>query len=224
MRHTEPPVRWAPRVQPSKLRRLYELDAQGILDEELLDEVGFALYSRCRSILVVSSAMRGKVHCSRCDAIIDRLTDDPDQVLRCPTCGWETTWRSYSNTYRTQELGAGGAWDIFAEFAERWVGVRTPRDKMLLIDQLIHRWHWETQRQRPTFGLGRPTGVNLIEGNKQQVLRLLDSLSYGAGSSTGTARTKAVWRAHWQEVQTHGAASRARLKAKHAARKQSGEV
>jgi hypothetical protein len=224
MRSSDPPVRWAPRLQPGKLRRLYALDAQGILDEELLDEVGSTLYSRCQSILQVSSAMRGKVHCPHCDTLIDRLTDDPNDELRCPTCNWSTRWGAYAHTYRTQDLGAGGAWDMFAEFVEQWGGVRTPRDKMLLIDQLIHRWHWETQRQRPTFGLGRPTGVNLIEGNKQQVLTLLDSLTYGPGSSPGTNETKAVWRTHWQEVQARGAASRAQLKAKRAARKRSGNA
>ncbi len=223
MNKAEPPVRWAPRLQPHKLRRLYELDAQGILDEELLDDVGYTLYSRCLSILHVSSAILGKVHCPQCDTIIERTTNDPAYVLLCPTCGWETTWGMYYNSFRTLELGAGGAWDIFHDFVERWEHVRTSRDKMLLIDQLIHRWHWETQRQRPKFGLGRPTGVNLIEGNKQQVLAVLDTLTYGTGSTPGTVSTKTAWRAHWQEVQAQAVASRAKLQSKRAARKRHHE-
>lgn len=219
----DPPVRWAPRVQPHKLRRLYELDAQGILDEELLDDVGYALYSRCQSILHVSSAMLGNVHCPRCDTIIRRQGNDPSELLHCPTCDWETVWAAYHNTYCTQELGAGGAWEMFQAFVEQWAVVRTPRAKMLLIDQLIHRWHWQTQRQRPKFGLGRPTGVNLIEGNKQQVLALLDTLTYGAASTPGTAATKAAWRVHWQEVQARGAASRTKLQAKRAAHQRDNE-
>lgn len=188
MTKSDPPVRWASRVHPNKLRRLYELDAQGILDEELLDNVGYALYSRCQSILHVSSAMLGNVHCPRCDTIIKRQSMDPVSVLHCTTCGWETTWGAYYNTYRTQELGAGGALDMFQAFVARWEHVRTARDKMLLIDQLIHRWHWETQRQRPKFGLGRPTGVNLIEGNRKQVLAFLDTLTYHpAGKLAGLA-------------------------------------
>lgn len=223
MAKSEPPVRWAPRVHPSKLRRLYELDAQGILDDDLIDEVGYALYSRCQSIFHVSDAMNGKVHCPRCDTIIQHYTNHAADVLRCPTCDWEACWVDYYNTYRTQELGAGGAADIFQDFLMQWKGVRTAHDKMVLIDKLIHRWHWETARQRPKFGLGRPTGLNLIEGNKQQVLALLDTLTYGAGSSA-SAQTRATWRTHWQEMQERQAASHTAQRAKRAARKRRDEA
>jgi hypothetical protein len=167
----------------------------------LIDEVGYALYSRCRSIVHVSDAMLGRVHCARCDTIIQRQGNDPGELLQCPQCGWETCWKDYYATYHTQELGAAGAWDIFATFVAGWEAAHTPREKMLLIDQLIHRWHGETRRQRPKFGLGRPTGVNLIEGNRKQVLALLDTLSYGAGSTPGTQGTKAAWRGHWEAAQ-----------------------
>jgi hypothetical protein len=40
-------IRWAHKLRPEKLRRLYELDAQGLADAELIDEVGDTLYSRC---------------------------------------------------------------------------------------------------------------------------------------------------------------------------------
>ncbi len=86
---------------------------------------------------------------------------------------------------------------------------------MLLIDQLIHRWHWETQRERPGFGLGRPTGVNLIEGNRKQVIDFLDKLTYGSGSTAGTEPTKAAWREHWREVQTRQAAHKVARQAHH---------
>ena len=220
----EPPVRWAPRIHPNKLQRLYELDAQGIRDDDLIDEVGYSLYSRCRSIMQVSDAMNGKVHCPQCDTIILRHTDDPTHVVQCPSCGWEARWGDYYNTYRTQELGAGGAADIFQDFITQWEHIRTPRDKMQVIDQLIHRWHWETALQRPKFGLGRPTGVNLIEGNTQQVLAVLDSLTYGVGSTVGIQTTKAAWQRHWQEVQERRAADHVARLAKRAARNQRTET
>jgi hypothetical protein len=81
---------------------------------------------------------------------------------------------------------------------------------MLLIDQLIHRWHGETRQERPKSGLGRPTGVNLIEGNRTHVLALLDMLSYGAGSTPGTQEIKAAWRGHWEEVKSRQAAGQAK--------------
>lgn len=207
MQKPEPPVRWAPRVQPAVIRRLYETDARGIHDDELIDEVGFALYSRCRSILHVSDAINGRVHCPQCDAIVARPSADADAPLRCSQCGWATTWGAYYATYRTAELGAGGAHDIFSNFVARWEAARGPREKMLLIDRLIHSWHWETRQQRPRFGLGRPTGVNLIEGNRKQVLAFLDALSYGPASTTGTREQKSLWRIHRDEVRAASEAS-----------------
>lgn len=205
----QPPVRWAARVSPHKIRRLYEQDALGVLDEDLLDEVGYGLYSRCRSILHVTDAMNGKVHCPACDAIIEHHGSG-DTVLVCASCGWQTRWEAYAATYRNQELGAGGAADMFSAFLRQWEAARTAREKMIAIDVLIHRWHWETAQQRPSFGLGRPTGVNLIEGNRKQVLALLDALTYGDRSTPGLQTTKTAWRDHWNDVQQRQRADRAR--------------
>ncbi|MBI5289694.1 MAG: hypothetical protein HY873_12045, partial [Chloroflexi bacterium] len=43
-------IQWARRVKPEVIRRLYTRDAKGIVDEELIDEVGYAMYARCHSI------------------------------------------------------------------------------------------------------------------------------------------------------------------------------
>ena len=64
-------VRWAPRVNPSAIRRLYETDARGIVDAEQIDAVGYALYARCRSILRATEAQLGRVTCPRCEHVID---------------------------------------------------------------------------------------------------------------------------------------------------------
>ncbi len=204
----EPPVRWASRLSQRQIKQLYEADARGLCDEELIDDVGYSLYSRCQSILHVADAMVGRVHCPRCDTVVHRQTNDVDEELRCPACAWRTTWDAYHATYRTQELGAGGARDIFKHFVATWPGVRGSRDKMVLIDQLIHRWHWETHYQTPSFGLGRPTGVNLIEGNRKQVLAFLDELTYGAASTAGLEQTKATWRERRDEVRRRQALGR----------------
>jgi len=49
-------VRWANRVSPGKIRRLYESCARGIVDEHLLDEVAYGFYARCESILTIKAA------------------------------------------------------------------------------------------------------------------------------------------------------------------------
>ncbi|MFX7640585.1 hypothetical protein ABTJ59_19995, partial [Acinetobacter baumannii] len=54
-------VRWAPRVPPAIVRRLYQSDASSLQDDDLVNEVGFALYARCRSIQTATSAHNGVV-------------------------------------------------------------------------------------------------------------------------------------------------------------------
>jgi hypothetical protein len=200
MPQDEPPVRWAARVAPAKIRRLYQTDARGIHDKELIDEIGFGLYARCQSIITVTEAAAGRVACPDCDAIVLREArdkpDEPDETLRCD-CGWETTWASYHRTWQHQELYGGGAVDAFEHFVRDWPRAESPQRKMLLIDQLIHRWHWQARADR---ALGRPAGVNLIEGSRAQVLALLDELSYGPASSDTLHETRDAWRDAWQHV------------------------
>ena len=58
---------WSPRLRKDKLRRLYEQDAVGICDGDLLEEVGWCLYMRCRDILAIQSAQyEHQVRCPRC--------------------------------------------------------------------------------------------------------------------------------------------------------------
>jgi hypothetical protein len=192
-------LRWEPRVPGDRIRRLYETDARGILDEELLDDVAYALYARCESILTVTEALRGRVRCPRCAQLCE-LVPAPngaynDRVLRCAHCQWETTWGVYRQSYRNQRLFGGGAVDAFKAYVERFPPVRSPREKMLLIDRLIHAIHNELADSPQ-----RPAAVNLIEGNVRTVVELLEGLAYSSGSTPGTGETKAAWR-HTREAQ-----------------------
>jgi hypothetical protein len=54
-------LQWAQRVSPAKIRQVYNLDAQGIMDEELIDDVAYAFYARCESILTVTEASMGRI-------------------------------------------------------------------------------------------------------------------------------------------------------------------
>jgi len=52
-----------------------------------------------------------------------------------------------------------------------------PKQKMLLIDRLIHLWHWMLSDERePT----RPAAPSFIEGSRREVIAFLDTLSQGA--------------------------------------------
>jgi hypothetical protein len=51
-------LRWQPWVDPEKICRLHEADAPGILDEKPLDQVAFALFVRCQSVITVTEIYR----------------------------------------------------------------------------------------------------------------------------------------------------------------------
>jgi len=95
-------IRWAPKVRQEKLWRLYQSDAGGFLDEELLDKVGYALLARCENILLIDE---GKVACPRCGAIFfvrSPMTKGSAEPVTCPTpiCGWQVSGEEYDLSIR----------------------------------------------------------------------------------------------------------------------------
>lgn len=185
-------IRWAQRVRPEKIRRLYASEAQGLLDLELLDEVFYAIYARCQSILECSAAADGQVKCPACGEIIRRkdLSNSEAskaELMVCPGCSWSLAWGVYLKTYQGKQLFAGGAGPALQAFVDGNEKARTPRDRLLLIDAILHAYHWELQNT-PT----RPVAMNMIAGNNQLVIELLLDLAYGSGEEE-MRRTQAEW-------------------------------
>jgi hypothetical protein len=135
---------------------------------------------------------------------------DLEYLLRCDACAWELPWGDYWATFRHQELGPGGDAELFEDFLRDWEAARTPREKLISVDRVIHRWHWENAATPPPYGVGRPSGVNLIEGNRNDVIAFLDQLSYGAASAPETTAMRDAWRARWDEVRERQAGWKAR--------------
>lgn len=182
---------WAPRVPQARIQRLYELDARGIYDEELLDEVGYGLLARCRSFLEANEARAGRVRCPRCSAVVEHA-GHREEVLRC-ACGWQLTWGEYFKTIQHVQLsGAEPVLRQFRTFAGAYPVARTPQEKMLAIDRLIHGFHWYYKTGDPT----RPVAVNLIEGRLNDVITFLERLTYSDKSTPGTRETYAQWDKH----------------------------
>lgn len=170
MAHPEP-LRWAGKVPQWQIRRLYQADAQGILDEERIDAVGLALWERCDSILTVNAAHHGHVRCPSCGAVIARQQSPPaDEVVSCPGCDWSLPWAIYHRSYRGKQLYGANAVDVFARYHQAFPQAPTARAKMLLIDQLIHAFHVSLRE------LGRPVAANLIEGSLAEVIDFLEAL------------------------------------------------
>ncbi len=182
-----PAVAWASRVSQSLIRRLYETDARGIVDQDQVDAVGIGLYARCQSILALTDAYCGRVHCPECASVVitqieGRLNDSP---IRC-RCGWETTWLEYKKTTsRDKLLRAGNAEPVFRDFVASYRRATRPRERMVLIDSLLHEFH--TSRR----GESGPAAVNVIEGSRDSIVAMLDGLF----ASENRASTEARWRA-----------------------------
>ena len=187
--HNQQPVSWAPRVPQRLIRRLYEDDARGIVADAAVDEVAYGLYARCESFLRAGDAYRGQVWCPGCGTPFAAQGRNKGDTIRCPGCGWRTTWGAYFATIRHKQLsGAETIREYFRSYVERLPNARTPRGKVLLVDWLIHQFHTEISKEP-----SRPVAVNLISGSMGSVMRLLDELTYGDGSTPGTARTRDEW-------------------------------
>lgn len=195
--------RWAPKVPQAKIRRLYTTDAQGIIDEELIDEVGWALWERCDSILTVTAAHNGQVCCPACSTLIERQQPwSADERVSCEACGWQIAWATYHQTYRGKQLFGANAVEVFVEFHQAWRQAQPAKAKMLLIDQLIHAFH------AGLADVGRPAAANLIEGSLAEVIQFLDTLTNSGTSAAGMADSRQEWKrmlaaASWSQLFIH---------------------
>lgn len=181
--------RWAPRVRQNKIRELYENDARGIYDRALIDDVAWALYARCCSFIAANEAMNGLATCPHC---ANRIPHNgwKDTLLACDRCGWRLTWAAYFETIQHKQLsGAEPVLRHFSQYTKALPAAKSTRHKVLLIDGLIHGFHWHAKTNRPT----RPVAVNLIQGRLREVIALLDNLSYSEMSAPETTQTRTEW-------------------------------
>lgn len=177
---------WAKRVSRKAIQRLYESDARGLLDEDLLDEVHLAIHARVCDMFEVRDAQKlGRVKCRACGAPVPQPyrmgSPNKNNLLRCEACGWQVTCGEYYQSYTGRSLLPGSATDLFEGYLERFPGAQIPAQKMLLIDWLIHQFH-------VMQGIARmPVGENVIEGTAEQVRELIETLANGPGNTQGLA-------------------------------------
>lgn len=186
---------WAYRLRKSQIEQLYKSTAQGLLDEELIDDVGFSLYARCQSMIQVAQASIGKPPCPNCDAIaeLDKAPWDSTAVAACPTCGWTCPWGMYKKTYQRKGLFMGGFKPAVEEFVREFAITKAHAKRLVLIDTLIHRFHWESKEKAG----GRPGATSLIEGKMKDIMAFLDSLSYDDNVPPEIEKKREEWRRKW---------------------------
>jgi hypothetical protein len=185
---------WAHRVGKSQIARLYRSCGEGLLDKELIDDVGFALYARCISMLQVTEAVHGRPPCPICGSSA-QVRKGPTAFAECPSCGWACPWKLYVKTYQRKGLFAGGMESFVREFVDKFSSARSHRQRLVLIDTLIHRFHWESG----DHAAGRPGASSLIEGKMKDIMPFLDRLSYGDDIPPEVARNREEWRRKWRE-------------------------
>jgi hypothetical protein len=174
-------IRWAPRVPPALIRRLYEGDAAGLRDDDLLADVGFRLFERCRDILIASKAMAGAATCPRCDREVDH-DGRTGTWLDC-ACGWRMRWSAYQRTFRDRWLRGGRATPYFVDFTAAWPAAQTVAEKMLAIDGVLHAMHVDSADARH----GRHAVASVIEANEEEARGLLEELAGNAGNDARRA-------------------------------------
>jgi hypothetical protein len=171
----------------------------------LINKGGYALYARCQSILRATAAQSGRVTCPQCERVIVRAVTGPwashDEIVRCTQCGWQVRWGDYFHSFQGKHLVGGGATQMHENFVEEFARARSPGEKMLAIDHLIHTFHWELVSDP-----GRSAARELIYAkNTTELLTFLDQLSYGERSTPGVRETKAEWnqkldRSPWHQL------------------------
>ena len=168
---------WASKVRPEKIKRLYEQDAKGIYDDELVDDIGVSLYARCDSMLMVTSSNLGKPLCIECRTVMPN-SYEKGFITTCPSCGYSIDIFEYRASYKGQTLNGVGAIPELEEFIAKYPLAKTYAEKMRLIDFLIHAFHGNLSAEP-----SRPIATNVIEGDAGQLAKLIYDLAYGEGST-----------------------------------------
>jgi len=193
-------IRWSQRLPLNKLKQLYISHADGLLDEELLDDVAVTLYLRCKDIIAVDRARRGEVRCPFCYAnglkeIYLQVKHDEHgkkiDGLKCPECLNEFSLAEYHRCTKREQLNMGGAGDAFKRFISEYENPALPQKRMLQVDRLIHEFHYSL-RYKP----GQPTrsvGPNLLNAKLTVVMEFLNDLSGVTGDDPDMKTNAEKW-------------------------------
>ena len=104
-------IKWSQRLPLNNLKQLYFSQANGLLDEELLEDVAVTLYLRCKDIIAVDRAKRGEVRCPFCyknemkEIYIQANRDEYGRIhdkIKCDECSNEFSYAEYKLCYTNE--------------------------------------------------------------------------------------------------------------------------
>lgn len=177
-------IKWSQRLPLLKLRKLYESEASGAIDEDLLEDVAVTLYLRCKDIVAVDKSRNGELRCPFCyeknlnEVYIKVARDEYGKridELKCDECLNEISYIEYQRCTKGAQLNLGGAGDAFRRFIKEYERPALPGKRMLQVDRLIHEFHYslKTNIDQPT----RSVGPNLLGATLKESIKFLDELS-----------------------------------------------
>lgn len=116
-------IEWAPHVNLYKVRQFYRREAGGILDDELIEGVGYGLYCRLQTILAFTEAVHERVKCKCCSktgrtTILRWLIQKPGELIKFPLCACQGRWRVYLTESKKKTRGQLIAGEVHAAFQE----------------------------------------------------------------------------------------------------------
>lgn len=160
---------WPPKIDIYKLKKLYILDAKGIQDELLVNEIGLTLYLRCKY---------GKEDVERMDKFIIRCHNCEKDIggqgdFRQCRCGYQYSYREYRRSFRRNNMPTGSVAKIFDTFIVEWEKAKEYSEKMILIDRLLHEFHLSLI----SGARHRPVAMNFIDGTRANVDKIIDELA-----------------------------------------------
>jgi len=125
---------------------------------------------------------QGQILCLHCGAILNAdivkvagyTPFSKDNLPINCECGHSYTYREYRRSCNAANMPGGRAEPIFEQFAQKWPGCKDAKQKMLLIDWLIHECHVTLM----SGAKGRSVCINLIEGTTKQITDLIMKLAY----------------------------------------------
>ena len=133
--------------------------------------------SICTIALIARSGVRCPVDGTEFvlgDAAWHRLPKDSSAT--CPICGWQTTVAAWHDSFRKQDLN--GMAPFIEVYVASWPTARSYRDRMLLVDRLLHEVH----------ATGGNLARTLIEGGKRNSPHAFLTASHTAQRVPSTTR------------------------------------
>jgi len=92
-----------------------------------------------------------QVECPDCGTVFELSRPEQNATVPCPGagCAWQTSRTEYAASWSKKRIWCGKALEAFEEYHDQYPRARTYREKILLIDRLIHRFHWDLKAGMP---------------------------------------------------------------------------